>query len=190
MVEMVGYEKKQLLSMTLFDLHASEDKENLRDLMREVEAKQRIQREALFRRADGSLIHVDIRKSVIDRKEGTVQSVIRDINQRKQAETELKNRMEEVTEANRRLEILVSNTTDREKRMVTLKNEVNQLLTVLGREPKYEAPVRVAEMIDAPRAHEDREQDAEREPEGAAAIPAGRTDRKEDGRNEPERGLR
>ena len=67
--------------------------------------------------------------------------VLRDITQRRQAEERKSNRhIQEITESKRRLEVLVSNTTEREKRMIALKQEVNELLGDLGQESKYEAP--------------------------------------------------
>ncbi|MBE9582668.1 MAG: cache domain-containing protein [Proteobacteria bacterium] len=53
----------------------------------------------------------------------------------------------EVSEAKRRLEVLLSDSVAREKRMVELKQEVNDLLTTLQEKPKYEAPQRVAEIL-------------------------------------------
>ncbi len=49
----------------------------------------------------------------------------------------------EVTESKRRLEILISDATAREKRMVDLKREVNTILKSLGRNLKYRAPQKV-----------------------------------------------
>ncbi len=72
--------------------------------------------------------------------------VDRDVTERKRAEEELQRRVNELSEAKRRLEVLVSNTTDRERRMVDLKREVDDLLETLGRGPKYEAPQKVAEL--------------------------------------------
>ena len=69
-----------------------------------------------------------------------------DITERKRAEEELQRRVNELSEAKRRLEVLVSNTTDRERRMVDLKREVNDLLDTLGRGRKYEVPQKVAEL--------------------------------------------
>jgi PAS domain S-box-containing protein len=68
-----------------------------------------------------------------------------DITQRKRAEEELQRRVDELSEAKRRLEVLVSNMTDRERRMVDLKREVNGLLESLGRSSKYQVPQKVAE---------------------------------------------
>lgn len=66
-----------------------------------------------------------------------------EVEHRQQVEAELRDRVEQVSEANRRLEVLISNTTEREKRMVDLKQEINDLLLTLGEEPKYTAPQKV-----------------------------------------------
>jgi PAS domain-containing protein len=69
-----------------------------------------------------------------------------DITDRKRAEEELQRRIEEVSEAKRRLEVMVASMTDREKRMVDLKTEVNDLLQALGRELRYAVPQQVAQL--------------------------------------------
>lgn len=49
----------------------------------------------------------------------------------------------EAMEAKRRLEILTSDASAREMRMLELKREVNDLLNVVGKEPRYGAPARL-----------------------------------------------
>lgn len=70
-----------------------------------------------------------------------------DISAHVAAEEALKRHVEELSEAKRRLEVLVSNIAGREKRMVELKGEVNGLLEQLGRSPKYETPANVERLL-------------------------------------------
>ena len=70
------------------------------------------------------------------------------------AAKELEQRVREVSEAKQRLEVLVSNTTEREQRMVALKQEVNDLLDELKRAPRYEAPRKVREVTAQARSAE------------------------------------
>ncbi len=53
----------------------------------------------------------------------------------------------EVTESKRRLEILLSDAMAREKRILELKREINNLLIGQGNEGKYKAPRKVAEFL-------------------------------------------
>ena len=98
-------------------------------------------------RCNGEQFPLELALSVSGQGEGRfVLGVLRDITQRRQAEEEVNRHIQEITESKRRLEVLVSNTTEREKRMIALKQEVNDLLGDLGRQPKYEAPGRVAQL--------------------------------------------
>lgn len=69
-----------------------------------------------------------------------------DITDRKRAEEETARKARELAEAKRRLEILVSDTTSRESRLVELKQEVNDLLAAQGKPPRYQAPRQVREL--------------------------------------------
>jgi PAS domain S-box-containing protein len=71
----------------------------------------------------------------------------RDITERKEAAEKIIKHNEEVSEANKRFEMLVANTTEREKRMLELKQEVNDLLVSAGKEIKYSAPKKVEELL-------------------------------------------
>ncbi len=71
----------------------------------------------------------------------------RDITERKEAAEKILRHNKEVSEANKRFELLVANTTEREKRMLELKQEVNNLLLSAGKEMKYYAPKKVEELL-------------------------------------------
>jgi two-component system, sensor histidine kinase len=71
----------------------------------------------------------------------------RDITERKEAAEKIVQHNKEVSEANTRFEVLVANTTEREKRMLELKQEVNDLLVSDGKEMKYSAPKKVEELL-------------------------------------------
>jgi PAS domain S-box-containing protein len=71
----------------------------------------------------------------------------RDITERKEAAEKIVQHNKEVSEANTRFEVLVANTTEREKRMLELKQEVNDLLVSAGKEMKYSAPKKVEELL-------------------------------------------
>jgi two-component system, sensor histidine kinase len=85
-------------------------------------------------------------KNDIDEVVGVVLAC-HDITDRKEAEEKIMQHMTEVTEANKRLEVLVSNTTEREKRMVQLKQEINDLLVSAGKEMKYKAPKDIEDLL-------------------------------------------
>ncbi len=63
-----------------------------------------------------------------------------DITERKKIETVLADNLKTLSESNKRLKVLVSGTVEREKRMVLLKQEVNDLLLKSNRKRKYKAP--------------------------------------------------
>ena len=71
----------------------------------------------------------------------------RDITERKEAAEKIVQHNKEVSEANKRFEVLVANTTEREKRMLELKQEVNELLVSAGKRMKYGAPKKVEELL-------------------------------------------
>ncbi len=88
MVEMTGYDKDVLLTMTVPELLWEEDLPYLPSAFQTVEEKKWFQIESKFLKADATMIDVDIRASLVDPERGIVQAIIRDITKRKQAETE------------------------------------------------------------------------------------------------------
>ncbi len=138
------------------------------DERQKVEAALRQSEEALRKAKDELEMRVEERTCEI---KDANQQLAKEITERKSAEAKLRRRgqelskalnitrkarqiaeserdrsgkmLAEVTEAKRRLEILTSDATTREKRMVSLKREVNTLLRRLGRDSKYGAPQKV-----------------------------------------------
>jgi len=147
MVEMIGFEKEYFAGKQIFDLHLHEERERVEAYFNDSDPMQRRQFDSKFIKSNGETIIVDIRSSLIDPKEGVFQSIVRDVTQQKRGEEDLKEHMEEVSEANKHLEVLVSNTTDRERKMVELKREINDLLVSHGQLPRYEAPEQVDELL-------------------------------------------
>ncbi|MCK5100042.1 MAG: HAMP domain-containing protein, partial [Desulfobacteraceae bacterium] len=66
-----------------------------------------------------------------------------DITQRKEFETKLEQNFQKISETNQQLKVMMVGTTEREKRMVLLKQEVNNLLSKSGQQLKYEAPQKI-----------------------------------------------
>jgi PAS domain S-box-containing protein len=92
--------------------------------------------EATQTRKDGSRFQVEISSFVIRNSEGAITgyvSVNRDITERKQYETLLKNQNEELEKFNRTM-------VGREIRMIELKREINELCLKLNLPERYKAP--------------------------------------------------
>ena len=144
MTEMLGFSREVLLAMSFFELHFPLDQDILRRLFSALKPGKRIQLESEQRTADDGEVIVEINATTSGPQAGIIQMVIRDITDRVRANRELEHQMEAISEGSRRLEALVSNTTEREMKMVQLKQEVNDLLEETGQVPKYGAPAKVA----------------------------------------------
>ncbi|MFH1999937.1 MAG: PAS domain S-box protein [Planctomycetota bacterium] len=147
MAEMIGYDIDYFMGKNVLDLHVSEERDRAATLFNDSDPSRMRRFESRYTKSNGEVITVDIRSSLIDENEGVIQSIVRDITQEKRSEEEFKQQMNEVSEANRHLEVLVANTTDREKKMVALKREINDLLERMGQAPPYEAPEKVDELL-------------------------------------------
>lgn len=144
--EMTGFTRDELLGMTITELHPSGDEADVAAAFARLEREGRIQIETRQRRADGAVNYVEINAVAVAGRDDVRQGVIRNVTAQRIANRELQRQMEEISESTHRLEVLVSNTTEREMRMVELKREVNELRTELGRAPRYTAPTQVAEI--------------------------------------------
>jgi PAS domain S-box-containing protein len=136
--EMLGYSRQELAHRTWAELTCPED------LAPDVALFDRLLAgeineysiEKRFIRKNGAIVCTDLSVGCVRRPDGSVDYVLvllMDITERKRAEEELKNRMEELVSWHRV-------TLGREGRVVELKKEVNELLATLGRAPRYDSP--------------------------------------------------
>jgi PAS domain S-box-containing protein len=99
-----GYEREELLKLTIHDLRAPEAKELTDDLIAEADA-QGVLFESVHRRRDGSVFHVEVgsQGATIDGADVLI-SVVRDVTERKQAEDQIEKAMADLERSNNELE--------------------------------------------------------------------------------------
>ena len=126
-----GYPRDALLGMDLLDLRAAGARETFDLDMAAAEDPAGARFETTHRRRDGTSfpVEVSVRSLEIDGQRFR-QSIVRDITERRSAEAALRERMDEL----HRWSVAAS---DRESRIIALKQEVNELLTALGRDQRY-----------------------------------------------------
>ena len=86
--ELLGYNREQLLEMTIFDFHVDLEREKAKESINRIENDVYIETQLI--RADRELIDVEISANVINFETHSVQAVIRDITERKRAEKKLR----------------------------------------------------------------------------------------------------
>ncbi len=86
-VELSGYNKEELLGLHVFDINASVQKPNWKEVWDRLRQKKKVIFDAQFKKKDGTIIDVEITQNflVYDNKEYTC-SIVRDIRQRKMEE--------------------------------------------------------------------------------------------------------
>ncbi len=89
MLEMLGYDRDQLLNLPAVSLHPEEDLPFLVDVFRDIQKGDWVQLETRYLKADGTIIDVEIRSRLVEPEKGIVQAVIRDITEQKRAAEEL-----------------------------------------------------------------------------------------------------
>ncbi|MBN1780398.1 PAS domain S-box protein [bacterium] len=131
LLDIYGYTYDEIIKVGLPALIHTDDREKVFNAM-----KKRVKAPYEHRgiRKDGSILHLEIRASyiTIDGLEYRF-TVIRNVTERKKAESALKQKMEELERFNKAM-------VGREKRMIELKQEANRLYIQLGQRKKYRVP--------------------------------------------------
>ncbi len=99
--QMVGYSPEQLRGMRIHSLHAEEAEEASSTALEETTQSRSTRFESAFKRADGTLIDVEVSARLVDQREGLVQAIVRDITERKRAEEALQESQERLSKAQR-----------------------------------------------------------------------------------------
>lgn len=138
-IKKYGYEPEDLLGKPCFDLIHPDDKKKLLPLLKKYVKK--MAKELFTLKAIDISENIELRSKdksgnwhymecTVNHINNKILYISRDVTKRKQAEEELKKRLDE-------LEIYYRSTKGRESRIVELKHEVNALSEQLGKEKKY-----------------------------------------------------
>ncbi|MCP4605106.1 MAG: PAS domain S-box protein [Proteobacteria bacterium] len=84
--EMLGYTKNELVQLSIAALHPADELDRSKWAFQATLEKGSVRFESRFQTADGTPIVVDVSSSIVDREQGLVQGIVRDITERKQAE--------------------------------------------------------------------------------------------------------
>jgi two-component system sensor histidine kinase/response regulator len=102
--EMLGYSKEQFLTMEIADLYPQEgciESSKKINNAQELNSIESILFETLFKKADGTVVPVEISSGIIDFKKKIIQGIARDITERQRTEAELRKAKEEAESASR-----------------------------------------------------------------------------------------
>ena len=128
----LGYTREELMGMHVPQIDMEFNEEKFAGLMALLKNHSHVETEGLHKTKDGRILNVMLSIVLTQLENRWVIAVFsRDETEKKQAEKELKERLEELEQFNR---LVVG----REIKMIGLKEEVNQLLEKLGRDEKYE----------------------------------------------------
>lgn len=130
-VNRLGYSKEELLKIGLKGIDATHSPEAIKKYIDTMPVDKVQNFETTHKTKDGRVFPVEIYSSLVTYfGKRVILSIAREITDRKRAEEAQKTRMNE-------LELFHKLTVGRELTMIDLKQEVNDLLKELGREPKY-----------------------------------------------------
>ena len=88
--ETLGYSHNQLLAMPFPTLYPKEALPSWREALRAIKERGSARFDSQFKKADGTVINVDVSSNVIDPEKGIVHEIVRDITERRKAEEKLR----------------------------------------------------------------------------------------------------
>ena len=139
--DLLGYTREELVGMRVRDIVAHQEYPDSKNKLEELlQGRTLPLYERNFRRKDGTLIPVEINVSLIRDDEGKpilLQSIVRDIRERKNTERELLNLVEEIQQSHeelRSLSVRMEQIREEERRLlaIELHDQVGQTLTGLS----------------------------------------------------------
>ncbi|MBW2174124.1 MAG: PAS domain S-box protein, partial [Deltaproteobacteria bacterium] len=128
--EMLGYERQKLLELSIPELHPEDSLYESRKAFEAAEDTGSVLFESAFKKADGTIIDVEISSRVVDPKEGIVQGIVRDITERKRSEQALRDSESQLRALGSRLSEVEE--IERKELARELHDRVGQNLTALG----------------------------------------------------------
>jgi PAS domain S-box-containing protein len=157
--EKFGYSQKELLKKSVFDLHTKDQLNHSKEVLNEMQQKEKMSIETSFKRKDGSVFFAEVTpcKFLLGVKP-VIHVYIQDISERKRTERELeafrqqliiKNKeldyqneekekqITELSKIKNKLELSIMQYKNRELKIIELKKEINELLINAGGEVKY-----------------------------------------------------
>ena len=88
-LEMLGYDKKQLISIPILKLHPATELEVTENAFKETSEKGYARFESKFKKADGSIVDVEVSSRITDMEKGFIQGIIRDVTERNKLQAQL-----------------------------------------------------------------------------------------------------
>ena len=127
---MIGYSREELLKMSIKNIEAVDDEEDIKNRIRQITETGYSRFETRHIRKDGKEIWIDASVNYLVQDQPKLFCFMRDITERIQNQEALNNKIDE-------LQKFIKLTVGRELNMIELKKEVNELLIKSGQNEKY-----------------------------------------------------